>query len=223
MSDFLKSLIIFITLSQASCDWFAAKTSKDILDEFKLVSDGMKESNKLIDQKNSSLIETLRKQYERDSVFNKPFYTEALKVIKLSDDFAAYEDTLKEYLIRESGGYADSALTEMKDKRDFETPTRIMLEERRGKELKSRIEKLRQDLLAVESLDSTDVQLLSEQFTLNTRYNIKAAEALGKKSWEEYLFQHVLAIAVNTILTKLQGDAKNSAGLVIEAFSKKFK
>lgn len=126
-------------------------------------------------------------------------------------------------IIEQSGGYmdGDTVAKDLKGKRNFDITTFLLVEKENGRELKAAITGLRDSLLALKSLDEADREALSKQFTLSTEYNVDAAKKLGKKSWEEYLFDHVPVIAVNTILTKFQGDAKNSAGLVVETLFKK--
>ena len=51
---------------------------------------------------------------------------------------------------------------------------------------------------------------------MSVDYDKDAAKRLGKKSWEEYLFDHVPTVAVYTLLTKIQGDAKSSESMVLE-------
>lgn len=201
----------------------ALNISAEVLNAFKLVSDGMQTSNNAIDKKNYSLMDAFEMQSANDPVKTAKYIRDAKKAIVYSDQFVVNVEAIKNLIIKESGGYidGDSVAGELKGKRNYDIPTFHMVEKDNGRNLKAAITALRDSLLALPALDESDKEALSKQFTLSTEYNLEAAKKLGKKSWEEYLFDHVPVIAVNTILTKFQGDAKNSSGLVVETLFKK--
>ncbi|HXH19239.1 MAG TPA: GldM family protein [Chitinophagales bacterium] len=193
------------------------------MNAFKLVSDGMQVSNEAVDKKNFSVMDAFEMQFANDSVRTKKYLKDAKKAMMLSDQFVSNVQAIRNLLIEKSGGYVnnDTVAKDLKGKRDFDITTFLMVEQDNGRKLKEEINRLRDSLLALPSLDDRDREALAKQFTLSTDYNQAAAKRLGKKSWEAYLFDHVPVIAVNTILTKFQGDAKSSAGLVIETLFKK--
>ncbi len=201
----------------------ALNISAEVLNAFKLVSDGMQVSNEAVDKKNYSVMDAFDMQYANDPVRTKKYMDDAKKAMTLADEFVGNVQALRDLIIEKSGGYAnnDTIAKDLKGKRNFDIPTFLMVDENNGRNLKAEIERLRNSLLELPSLDQGDKDALSRQFTLSTEYNLEAAKRLGKKSWEAYLFDHVPVIAVNTILTKFQGDAKASAGLVIETLFKK--
>lgn len=201
----------------------ALNISAEVLNAFKLVSDGMQVSNEAVDKKNFSVMDAFDAQYANDPVRTKKYMDDAKKAMTLADEFVGNVQALRNLIIEKSGGYAnnDTIAKDLKGKRNFDIPTFLMVDENNGRNLKAEIERLRNSLLELPSLDQGDKDALSRQFTLSTEYNLEAAKRLGKKSWEAYLFDHVPVIAVNTILTKFQGDAKASAGLVIETLFKK--
>lgn len=201
----------------------ALNISAEVLNAFKLVSDGMQTSNNAIDKKNFSIMNAFDAQYANDPAKTEKFRADARRAVTYANDFVDRVQALRSLIIKESGGYVDedTVAKDLKGKRNFDITTFLMVEKENGRELKASITSLRDSLLALPTLNDADREALSKQFTLSTEYNELAAKKLGKKSWEEYLFDHVPVIAVNTILTKFQGDAKNSAGLVIETLFKK--
>ncbi len=201
----------------------ALNISAEVLNAFKLVSDGMQVSNEAVDKKNQSVMEAFDAQFDNDSAMTKKYLKDARKAEILSIEFVTNVQAIRNLLIEKSGGYidGDTVTKDLKGKRNFDIPTFLMVEQENGRNLKAEISKLRDSLLALPTLDDGDREALAKQFTLSTDYNLAAAKRLGKKSWEAYLFDHVPVIAVNTILTKFQGDAKSSAGLVIETLFKK--
>ncbi|MDZ4845940.1 MAG: GldM family protein [Chitinophagales bacterium] len=201
----------------------ALNISAEVLNAFKLVSDGMQTSNNAIDKKNFSLMDAFQRQSDNDKDKTAKYIRDAKKAMIYSDQFVVNVQSIRDLVIKKSGGFIDndSISGELKGKRNYDVPTRLLVDEENGRNLKAAITALRDSLLALPALDQADKDALSKQFTLSTEYNESAAKKLGKKSWEEYLFDHVPVIAVNTILTKFQGDAKNSSGLVVETLYKK--
>lgn len=201
----------------------ALNISAEVLNAFKLVSDGMQVSNEAVDKKNFSVMEAFEAQFANDSVRTKLYLRDAKKAMRLADEFVGNVQAIRNLIIEKSGGYVnnDTVAKDLKGKRNFDIPTLLMVEQDNGRKLKAEINRLRDSLLALPTLDAADREALQRQFTLSTEYNLSAAKRLGKKSWEAYLFDHVPVIAVNTILTKFQGDAKSSSGLVIERLFKK--
>ncbi len=201
----------------------ALNISAEVLNAFKLVSDGMQTSNEAIDKKNDALMDAFQLQYANDPDRTRMYLEDAKRAEELSNQFVTRVQALRNMLIERSGGYMnnDTAAADLKGKRNFDITTFLLVEQENGRELKAEINSLRDSLLSLPSLDENDKANLATQFTLSTEYNAADAKRLGKKSWEEYLFDHVPVIAVNTILTKFQGDAKNSSGLVIETLFKK--
>lgn len=201
----------------------ALNISAEVLNAFKLVSDGMQTSNNAIDKKNFSIMDAFDSQYANDPTRTAPYLKDAKRAVAFSNDFVDRVQALRELIITESDGYLhdDTVAGDLKGKKNYEVTTRLMVDKDNGRDLKAAITSLRDSLLALPTLNEVDKEALSKQFTLSTDFNEDAAKRLGKKTWEEYLFDHVPVIAANTILTKFQGDAKNSAGLVIETLFKK--
>ncbi len=183
----------------------------------------MQVSNEAVDKKNYSVMDAFDAQYANDPVRTEKYRNDAKQAMTLADEFVDRVQALRDLIIEQSGGFVDgdTVTKDLKGKRNFDITTLLMVEQENGRNLKAEIDKLRDSLLALPSLDEVDKEALAKQFTLSTDYNLEAAKRLGKKSWEAYLFDHVPVIAVNTILTKFQGDAKSSAGLVVETLFKK--
>lgn len=200
----------------------ALNVSAEILNAFKMVSDGMNVSNRVIDTKNGDIMSAFAKKNADDPAKAGKYYADAQKAQQLSNDFIAYVDALRERIIKESDGIeVEEGDTTLVGKKNYDVPTHIMIDGKEGGKLKQRIDDLKNQLSSLPSLSPQDKEEIAKQITLNTVYNVKAAKRLGKKSWEEYNFDHVPVIAVNTILTKFKGDAYNSAGFVIEKLFKK--
>ncbi|MDX2003108.1 MAG: GldM family protein [Chitinophagales bacterium] len=201
----------------------ALNVSAEILNAFKLVSDGMNTSNRAMDKKNVDYMAAFNDKFKVDPGKVAKYYDDAKKAEALSATFIEYVKGLQKKLIDESGGVEvdETKDTTLKGKKNYDVTTNLMIEKKEGDKLRKEIEKLRDGLLALPSLSPGDKDMLAKQMTLSTFYNEKAAKKLGKKNWEAYHFDHVPVIAANTLLTKFKGDAINSSGLVIETLFKK--
>lgn len=202
----------------------ALNVSAEVLNAFRLVSDGMSISNKAIDNKTSNLMAAFQKQIEIDPNNDKTqaLYSDAQTVTNKVGEFVVYVDSLKQVLIDASGGYKEPGDTTSayKGKKNYDVTTRLMIDQGQATRLKNRINDLKAELMALPEV-SKDSAFLKNQITLSTDYNEKAAKKLGKKDWEHYTFHHVPVVAVSAILEKIKSDAKNTETLIIETLLKK--
>lgn len=126
-------------------------------------------------------------------------YGKALNIIISTDAFLKYCEALKTELTQQTGGV--DANGQPIGARDNKTPTRFFIEEKRGAELKSKMEAQRAVYLnAVEE----------NQFYL-PRIVLQVEPLPGNttaKTWEEFKFKGMPLMAVFPILGKIQSDAK---------------
>lgn len=199
----------------------ALNVSAEILNAFKLVKDGLHTSNEAIEGKNLGTMVSFEKSMENDPKKTGPYYEDAKKVRQMTAEFIEYVDGIEKQLIEESGGYEDAEKTELKGKKNVDVTTRLMVEKKKGAELKMKIEELRSALVnlpSLQKLDPAEKEELYKNLTLNADFdpNAKAVKRLGKKSWEDYNFGRVPVIAVVTLLEKFKGDAKNSEAAILD-------
>lgn len=195
----------------------ALNVSAEVLNAFQLVSNGMKNSNTALDNKNAATMRALDAAHRNNPKKVDPFKRDAEKVQAQVEEFVSEITALKEQLVKETGGWEEGQVDgKLKGAKDYDTPTRILVDKKKGKELYDKIISLKESVLNVPSLTEQERNDLSTQITLSVEYDKDAAKRLGKKSWEEYLFDHVPTVAVYTLLTKIQGDAKSSESMVLE-------
>lgn len=200
----------------------ALNVSAEVLNAFKLVADGMGNSNAVVDTKNETVLTVFSAAAGKGTPDQKVLYSSALKAKELADGFDTYINDLREELVQGSGGWLEgSDKQELKVMKNYDGPTLIMIKKGKGKELEAKIADLSKQLLELPGLSPSDIEALKAQITLTTNYNEANAKKLGKKDWSAYHFDHVPIVAVNTLLYKFQGDAINSSGQVIETLYKK--
>jgi gliding motility-associated protein GldM len=189
-----------------------------VLNAFKLINDGIAATNLTLTGKNNDIMAQLKGKYDNDPVKTAPFLDDARRVKQFSADFNTYVEELKQQMIRESGGMDNGQL---KNKKDTETPTRVMVEKAKGKELQQKIQTLREELTTLKTLNAGDKSELLKSLSLSTEYDHRQAEKLDKKDWSSYHFEKVPVVAAVALLTKIQGDAKNSEAMVLNMINEK--
>ena len=191
----------------------ALNVSAEILNAFNIVNNSIITSNKSITDKNDITYLTFEDQMKSDPGKVGPLKAKAEEVKKLSQALYIYLDTLKETIIRESGGRDEFG--DIKGKSDLDAPTRVMENRKQGPELEKRLKELREQLLTY--VDPKDKASFDKSLPLK----IKVGESQGghspkKKTWTSYHFEMVPTIAAVTILSKFQNDIKNSESLIID-------
>ena len=208
--------------------WLIISTKNETLQEFQIVSDGMREYNIVRDKASNHYLDSLQHIYEEYPEITQPYYHDAHLASGILDELIAYIEAIRQLLIEVSGGYVndDAAAGNLKGKRNYDVTTRLMVDQRRGDSLQHKIMETREHLLALDIWTEEDVAFFEKSITLNAEFDSTmkvAAKKLGKRSWAEYHFDHVPVIAANTILQKFQGDAKNTRILMIDRLYDKAK
>lgn len=199
----------------------ALNVSAEVLNAFKLVSDGMNTSNDAIVEKNQQVLAAFKKQGASEQ--KEKSEKSALEAQAKIDAFIAELERMRIEMIEKSGGFVEPGdpTSGIKDLKNYNDPTAYLINQKNGEKLEGLIQTLRDELLGLPGLDPTDKEALAPQMTLTTEYNKDAAKKLGKKSWSEYNFDHVPVVAINTLFDKFKGDALTSGSLVIETLYKK--
>lgn len=197
----------------------ALNVSAEVLKSFELIDTGISATNETLLENNIGIMQEFNMRLANDPVKTEPFYNDAVKAQKLTQDFDAYVKQLKDKLIEESGGFDEEGA--IKGKKDVDATTRIMVDQKTGLELQDKINQLRNQLLALQQLEKDDKQVLEDQLPLNTLYDKEEAARLDKPDWASYNFEKVPVIAALALLTKIQGDARTAESMVLESlFSK---
>lgn len=201
----------------------ALNVSAEVLNAFKLVKEGLHTSNDAVEGKNTNTMANFQKSMENDPKKTGPFFEDAKKVRKMTADFITYVEDIENQLIEMSGGYEDEEKTQLKGKKDIDSPTRLLVDKpnQKGAELKQKIEDLKKQMVNLPSLSTLDANEkadLLKNLTLNADFNPedKNVKKLGKKTWEDYNFGRVPVVAVVTLLEKFKGDAKNSESAILD-------
>ena len=125
----------------------AMNVSAEILNAFKLLRDGINNSNASISQKVGDTMGAFEKKVQKEKRGGE--YLEAAKKARIiSADFQRYIDGLDSLLLQTSGENKEVA-GELARKDDVDVPTRLFVEEGIGNELKDKIYETRDKFLAL--------------------------------------------------------------------------
>ena len=195
----------------------ALNVSAEVLNAFKTVEKGIKNSKEAIDAKNdlvyTSLVKAATKDGREESLAH---IVNADQARKYRAEFTHYIDVIDSTMIAESGGTKmDKHDHEfLVGKKDVETTTFMFINEGKGAEIEAKINEYRQKFLAL--LSEKDAAAFGDKLTL------KADQPDDPTlDWPTATFRKVPVQAVKTILTGIKSDAYNTEGTILDILSKK--
>lgn len=191
----------------------ALNVSKDILHAFHLVEVSMNKSGLNIDQKNKDILAAFEADYAKRPDKVGPYRAKAQDADKITKDFIKYIDELTKLVETGAGGRKElNPEEELTKNDDIENHAKLLINDKKGAELKKKINDTREKLLGL--LDANDKKTIKSD--LQAVDNPK----LAPQTWESELFEHSPAAAVVTLLAKIKNDAKNTEAQVLESLAK---
>ncbi|MDC1212108.1 gliding motility protein GldM [bacterium] len=199
----------------------ALNVSKDLLNAFVVINDGLATTNQTIYHKSQSVMDQFRAQLALDAQKTRPYYERAVQVETLAAEMDEYLESLKANLIKQTVGYDEStpdsmyALRNVEMKDNYDVPTEILI----GSEpafpkdgpmtalaLKQELERYRDELSGLFDpiREESIIDKIESDIVLN-----KVPNADGKmEHWEVGNFYHLPLAACITNLTKIQSDVR---------------
>lgn len=216
----------------------ALNVSKDVLNAFLIVNNGLQATNQSFKAKNSFIYNQIAQQGTLNPAKVKPVADAAHDVERWAKKLNHDVHLIKRQLIMEIDGIedtlaGDSLVKKMKyvqSKDNYDDPTRILLghdisemEHYPAHELKNKLIKYRDDLKGVFSREG--IVLINEEYVLeqlgdlgiDTEGNPHAKDDHPEeKHWEYKKFYHTPLWATITILTQIQSEILNAESIIIE-------
>lgn len=202
----------------------ALNVSKDVLDAFILVDEGLTKTTENFAKKNSSYYGDFASAYELNKTKVEDWKNKAEEVKNQSDELYDFLQLCKKEIVTISEGEDTEAIHDdkielkyVKVKDNTDIPAQVMIRQGRGKELKSKIESYKNFLLdLIEDKESFASVVASIEATLDTtdpKHDVtKKGEA---HSWESENFEHLPLASVITILSKMQSDIRNTEAEIL--------
>ncbi len=201
----------------------AMNVSKDILDAFVVVNDGIENSTATFADK-TNLYYSKFAAAAIDSETAKPFKVKADKVQKISDELYDYILKLKHHLVtavdKVPEGSHDSLykISNVQSKDNYDIPTEKMgladpASPKDGEwtavDLRKKINKFQADLLDLFKENKEVHDLMKQTLSILETPDPKPGSG-DDKNWEGANFYHVPLAAVITILSKIQSDVRSA-------------
>ncbi len=208
----------------------ALNVSADILNAFVLVDEGLIKTTANFVAKNETAYGIFDAQMETSPAKVGPWRDKAYKVKDEADQLVYDIQQLKVEILQLCDGKDAEALTPvewtvkgkkeptfdindalMAAKDNLDKPGEIMMVKGKGEELKKKITTFRENLLAM----APNLQNTLDK-TLDTSDPPKMKDGT-QHTWESSHFDHIPAVAVLTLLSKLQGDVRNAEADVVQS------
>tara|TARA_Y100000782_G_C10182242_1_gene264570 strand:- start:219 stop:1880 length:1662 start_codon:yes stop_codon:yes gene_type:complete len=208
----------------------AMNVSKEVLDAFILIDDALVKTNANFEAKNATSYVEINNQYNADKLKVKSVYDKSNKVKQLADDMDNYIEQLKQTVIFETQGYAESfsdisevpdslyRIKNFKTKDDYSKPSHLLIGSEAANpndgpntavEFKQKLEGYKSDL----------EQILGAQGQKTVTINLDLSEVEQPdgtfESWELGNFNHLPVAAVVTNFSRFQAEVRNAEADVL--------
>lgn len=211
----------------------ALNVSKDILNAFTIVNDGLLTSLENTTSKNDLIYANFAKSMMENPGKVKPFYDRALKAQSYAEELSKYINELRiqitaytEFGIKEKSSDAAKWLcadtmnvSNIQAKDNFDKPMEILIGQSedgskgKGMELKNKLDEYKKNMIDL-LMTQKDKDIAAKSFPINTEESYSKME--GKKlNWVVRNFFHTVLVADIALLNKLMIDVKSVEGDVI--------
>ena len=214
----------------------ALNVASEVLESFRIVDASLTQTLNNVNRKNEQIYGAFDAAYLQNPTKVKEWKDKADEVRLKSAEIIVKIKDLKEQLALASGGInlkdADSDFVlgsedpvivnskgdtiAVKKEDDLNTPSEIMITQKKASDLRNSINVYRDDLLKYIDEEDPLRENISKQLDTSDP-KAKLAEGGEKKSWETLHFENKPLIAVITLLSKMQIDIQNAETNVISA------
>lgn len=213
----------------------ALNISKEIINSFIVIEDGLINTNRGIDGKNGLLYNQFAAAMANDEKKAKPLYEKAQAVQKKSAELTAYIQSLKSEVkarvqFGAEGEKVDPALLKQGDTLhtiwmdapdDYDKPTNMMIGDdpatieakKPSAVLKKKLGEYKAFLLS--QLDDKAKKSIGKNLDILDTKDVYSKDNEKMVSWEWYNFYHMPVSAMLANLTRIQNDVKNTEGDVV--------
>ena len=206
----------------------ALNVSKEVLDAFVLINQGLVKTTANFAAKNEGVYENFTRAAMLNPAKAKAWERKAFEVKARANAIVEYLEDLKIALVIEIEGLnpedREIAIEKMKtkdgidNKADTDKPATMMLNEGKGVALRAELAKFREFMVA--QVDPDDVSFKDAiQVSLNTD-DPQRVDDEPKVSWESEFFEHLPAIAVVCNMSQMQSSIRNAEAEIISYLEK---
>jgi gliding motility-associated protein GldM len=204
----------------------ALNVSKEVLNAFVLVDEGLVTTTENFAAKNSNIYSTFATEYELNPTKVGDWKDKADQVQQRSNEMYSFLHQCKTSIlsIKEPDAIDPEQeiihWDEVDGKENMDHPAQVMIVEGKGAELKTKIEEYRGYLLSlIEDKEKYSSTVAAIESILSTEIPDIQLEHGGKKvvpTWETTYFEQLPLASVITLLSKMQADIRNAEAEMIE-------
>jgi hypothetical protein len=179
---------------------------------FQAMNNGLEDTRRTIENGNNAVLASM----DTTKPVYADLYRKCMIVHTKADSMVNYIQQLKIMLIVASDGDSLAvkngiSLAEVKYKDDYDTPTKLMVNNGSGSQLKRAMGLFKNYCIGI--IDKADVA--GVKFTINVLDPVLDPDEPEITLWEQAIFHHTPLAAAITHLSKLQGDVRNDESTVI--------
>jgi gliding motility-associated protein GldM len=194
----------------------ALNITKEVLNAFQTINGSIERSNGSISDKNNKLYENFeaaeQNPSERDKV--KPYHDKAKEIRAQSQQLIAYLEAWKDTVIQRSGGYEEvNGVKQIKSLEDIDAATRLFVEEKKGDEVKQKMNGFVNYLL--DRVNTENREGMKKLFPIQLP-DLPKSDENPSGDWTFGTFHNIPVVATVAMLSKFQNDVKNSESMVLE-------
>jgi gliding motility-associated protein GldM len=202
----------------------ALNVSKDVLDAFILVDQGLTKTTHNFAKKNSSYYTDFDAAYELNPAKVEMWQKKAHEVREMSEELYNFIFECKKEIVTISEGADTEAIHDnevhlelVNGKDNNNIPAEVMILNKKGTELKDKITKYRETLLGlIEDKEAYASVVAALESTLDTKDPVAGGHGKGENpTWESEHFEHLPLASVITILSKMQSDVRNAEAEIL--------
>ncbi|MCY1720756.1 gliding motility protein GldM [Prolixibacteraceae bacterium Z1-6] len=205
----------------------ALNVAAEVLEAFRVVDSSLLQTLKAVDMQNAQIYSSFEQAYIDNPTKVGEWKKKADELKTRSAAMIKYVSILKDELVKYSGYKVvnkenpvtsedyyhvtvDGDTIEIEKEDDLNSPSELMVTQKRANDLKAEIESYRDFVISLINEDDKDlIATISRE--LNTSDPIQSAsKKSNRKTWESEHFEDRPLIAVLTLLSKIQIDVKNA-------------
>ncbi len=200
----------------------ALNVAKSVLDAFILVDEGLVKTTHNFFQKNESLYDDFEAAYQLNKTKVADWKSKADEVRKRTQElYDLMQEDKKEIVIKSEGAETEAIhdgevdLNFVKAKDNNNVPGEVMILNKKGVELKEKMNDYKKFLLSlIDDKDTYASLIASLESNLDTE-NPPPSKSGELHTWESEHFEHLPLASVITILSKMQSDIRNSESEIV--------
>jgi gliding motility-associated protein GldM len=198
----------------------ALNITKEVLTAFMTINGSIEKSNATIIGKNEDFYKTFDEAEETaDSAKVRPYNTKAKEIKAQSEELYKYLENWKESMITSSGGWETvHGVKEIKSPEDINTPTLLLVEQKKGDEIKAKLNAYADFVL--QRVDKPeDKEALRKQIPIQLK-DLPKTEDNPQGDWTYGTFHNIPVVASVAMFSKFQNDVKNAESMVLDHLAK---